>query len=124
MVDHILPISEVRREHRLSQTGHTRGKMHPIARRPLWDLLVGSRASWSPAGRTHGAAKKRSDLTIDTSAGQMGSYPHSLIGELERELATRNKVYPRWIREGKITEGTANHRRHCISETIRILDEL
>src|SRR5947209_8081555 len=41
-----------------------------------------------------------------------------------RELATRNKVYPRWITEGKITEGTTNHRRHCISETIRILDEL
>jgi hypothetical protein len=46
------------------------------------------------------------------------------IGELERELATRNKVYPRWIREGKITEGTANHRRDCISEAIRLLDEL
>ena len=47
-----------------------------------------------------------------------------VIRELERELATRNKVYPRWIREGKITEGTANHRRDCISEAIRILDEL
>jgi hypothetical protein len=47
-----------------------------------------------------------------------------VIRELERELATRNKVYPRWIREGKITEGTANHRRDCISEAIRLLDEL
>jgi hypothetical protein len=47
-----------------------------------------------------------------------------IIRELERELATRNKVYPRWIREGKITEGTANHRRDCISEAIRLLDEL
>jgi len=39
-----------------------------------------------------------------------------IIRELERELATRNKVYPRWISEGKIAEATANHRRDCISE--------
>jgi hypothetical protein len=46
------------------------------------------------------------------------------IGELERELATRDRAYPRWIREGKITEETANQRRDCISEAIRLLDEL
>src|SRR5882724_492911 len=34
-----------------------------------------------------------------------------IIRELERELAKRNEVYPRWIREGKITDGTANHRQ-------------
>ena len=37
---------------------------------------------------------------------------------------TRNKVYPRWISEGKIAEATANHRRDCISEAIRLLDEV
>jgi hypothetical protein len=47
-----------------------------------------------------------------------------IIRELERELAKRNEVYPRWIREGKISEGTANLRRDCISEAIRLLDEL
>ena len=50
-----------------------------------------------------------------------------IIRELERELATRYKVYPRWISgisEGKIAEATANHRRDCISEAIRLLDEL
>ena len=30
----------------------------------------------------------------------------------------------RWIREGKISEGTSNHRRDCISEAIRLLEEL
>ena len=32
------------------------------------------------------------------------------IAELERELGLRQRVYPRWVREGKLREGVAEER--------------
>lgn len=36
--------------------------------------------------------------------------PEQQIKELERELETRRRVYPRWIREGKLSEKDAQFR--------------
>lgn len=32
------------------------------------------------------------------------------IDEIKRELATRNRVYPNWIRDGKLEKRTADYR--------------
>ena len=37
---------------------------------------------------------------------------------LERELKMRKKVYPRWVEEGKMSEGKATHELACIEALI------
>ncbi len=46
-----------------------------------------------------------------------------IIEELERELKTREKLYPYWIREQKISETVAKHRIDALTEAIAILSE-
>ena len=46
-----------------------------------------------------------------------------VIRELERELDTRKKVYPRWKLEGKIKSLIADHRIACIEKAIKLLKE-
>ena len=36
----------------------------------------------------------------------------------ERELKMRKKVYPRWVEEGKMSEGKATHELACIEALI------
>lgn len=43
------------------------------------------------------------------------------VEELEREVATRRRVYPGWVRKGKITPGAAGHRLRCLDDLIAYL---
>lgn len=43
------------------------------------------------------------------------------IKELERELATRERVYPGWVLAGKLSQEVADHRLQVISD---VLDDL
>ena len=47
-----------------------------------------------------------------------------LIRELERELATRRRVYPDWIRQHKLQSHTSEHRIACIEQTIEHMKKL
>lgn len=40
------------------------------------------------------------------------------LEELERELKMRMRVYPRWVREGKMTQEQMDHRVICLREVI------
>lgn len=44
--------------------------------------------------------------------------PEQQIRELERELATRHRVYPRWIQEGKLKELDAQLRISALEASI------
>lgn len=44
--------------------------------------------------------------------------PQQRITELERELTTRERVYPRWVRDGKISQQTADHRVQVLRDLI------
>lgn len=44
--------------------------------------------------------------------------PAQRITELERELATKQRVYPNWIRDDKLTQQTADHRMQVIQDLL------
>ena len=44
--------------------------------------------------------------------------PQQRIAELERELTTRERVYPNWIRDGKITQPVAEHRIQVLRDLL------
>lgn len=47
-----------------------------------------------------------------------------VLAELRRELTTRQRVYPRWIVEGKITDEVATRRVATIQEAIVLITAL
>ena len=47
-----------------------------------------------------------------------------LIRELERELATRHRVYPDWVKSHKLQSHVATHRIECIEQTIEHMRKL
>lgn len=44
------------------------------------------------------------------------------LAELRRELATRQRVYPNWVCDNKLSQHTAEHRIQAIIDTIRTLE--
>lgn len=40
------------------------------------------------------------------------------LEELERELKMRQRVYPKWVRDGRMTAEQMNHRVACLIEVI------
>ena len=46
------------------------------------------------------------------------------LTELRRELATRQRVYPDWVRTHKLTQATADHRTATLADTITLLEQL
>lgn len=40
------------------------------------------------------------------------------LDELKRELKMRQRVYPRWVREGRMTQEQLDHRVTCLIEVI------
>jgi len=40
------------------------------------------------------------------------------LSELERELKMRQRVYPNWIKQGRLDRDTANFRIACLIEVI------
>lgn len=49
---------------------------------------------------------------------------NSILQELRRELATRNSVYPRWIKAGHISKTTAAHRISMIEQAIEVVESV
>ncbi len=47
----------------------------------------------------------------------------SILQELKRELAVRQRVYPDWISNGKLTADTAQHRIDAIKAAIVLLEK-
>jgi hypothetical protein len=47
-----------------------------------------------------------------------------ILTELRRELATRQRVYPDWIRAVKLSQRTADHRIAAIASAIALIESL
>ena len=47
-----------------------------------------------------------------------------ILTELRRELATRQRVYPDWIRAVKLSHRTADHRIAAIASAIALIESL
>lgn len=45
-----------------------------------------------------------------------------ILKELQRELATRRSVYPKWVSLGKLKQKTANHRIKAIEWAIALIE--
>ena len=41
-----------------------------------------------------------------------------ILKELKREMAMRARIYPRWVREGRMTEADRAHRVACLQGAI------
>ncbi len=48
----------------------------------------------------------------------LSTTPQQRIAELERELTTRERVYPQWVRDGKLTQPTADHRVQVLRDLL------
>jgi len=46
-----------------------------------------------------------------------------IVAELQRELEVRERLYPRWIEEGRISPGLAHERIHALWWGIAILSQ-
>ena len=49
-----------------------------------------------------------------------GPNKEAQLQELERELKMRQRVYPRWIREGRLDADVSEHRIKCL---IAVIDD-
>jgi hypothetical protein len=49
---------------------------------------------------------------------------HEQIAEAQRELALRKKVYPQWIKAGKLDAGEAKWQIRVMEEIVRTLTRL
>lgn len=47
-----------------------------------------------------------------------------VIAELEREIATRERVFPGWVASGKMTQSRADTRIWLMKEALRMLKEM
>jgi hypothetical protein len=50
--------------------------------------------------------------------------PVQLFQEVERELAVRKDVYPRWVTQRKLTQHQADHRIKCMEDLLTVLESL
>lgn len=46
------------------------------------------------------------------------------IAELEREIATRKRVFPSWVSSHKLPQEVADHRIACLEATLQILQSV
>lgn len=47
-----------------------------------------------------------------------------LLAELKREQAMRARVYPRWVRVGKLRIEDMNYRNKCLEQLIDLLEKI
>lgn len=50
--------------------------------------------------------------------------PEQRLTELRRELETRERVYPDWVRAGRIARRTADHREQVLRDVLADLEKL
>lgn len=46
------------------------------------------------------------------------------LAELRRELGTRQRVYPDWVRNGRLTQRTADYREQILLDILAALESL
>lgn len=46
------------------------------------------------------------------------------LQELRREISMRQRCYPQWVRQGRMTAEQSQHRIACLSETLVSLEKL
>lgn len=54
----------------------------------------------------------------------MTTTPEEQCAELRREIATRRRIYPRWVEDGKLTEGQAAFRLAALEDVLERLEAL
>lgn len=47
-----------------------------------------------------------------------------VVRELRRELDTRDRLYPKWVEEGRLSQAIANERRAALAWSITILSRI
>jgi hypothetical protein len=47
-----------------------------------------------------------------------------VLAELKRELAMRQKCFPRWVADGKLKQSLADHRILMISQAIGLIESI
>ncbi|MDJ0367345.1 hypothetical protein QMK33_19525 [Hymenobacter sp. H14-R3] len=50
--------------------------------------------------------------------------PEQRLTELRRELETRERVYPDWVRTNRLSQRTADHREQVIRDVLADLENL
>lgn len=55
---------------------------------------------------------------------QQQTTPEQRLTELRRELQTRERVYPDWVKNGKLARRTADHREQVIRDVLADLEKL
>ena len=50
--------------------------------------------------------------------------PEQRLTELRRELETRERVYPDWVRAGRLAQRTADHREQVLRDVLADLERL
>lgn len=58
--------------------------------------------------------------TVDIE-GPIAFPPSGIIAELQREIAMRERLYPKWVAEGKLSTATASIRIAILKEVERII---
>ena len=46
------------------------------------------------------------------------------IASVQREIVMRNRVYKRWVADGRMTQDQASHEIACMEEVLRTLGEI
>ena len=55
---------------------------------------------------------------------QQATTPEQRLTELRRELETRERVYPDWVRTNRLTQRTADHRAQVLRDVLADLERL
>ena len=55
---------------------------------------------------------------------QQTTAPEQRLTELRRELETRERVYPDWVRTSRLAQRTADHREQVIRDVLADLEKL
>ena len=46
------------------------------------------------------------------------------LGAARRELALRRSAYPKWVRDGRMTQARADHETQCMEAIVATLEKL
>ena len=60
------------------------------------------------------------DVTINVEPGDVVA----ALKEINRELGVRKGVYPKWVKDGKLTQSLASERIHLMEVASRTLDHV
>lgn len=65
---------------------------------------------------------KRVKLSNDQKHPTTRMTREQVLNELRREISMRERLYPNWVRTGKLKKGTADLRLNALKEALRIIE--